>query len=154
MGLLANYLQEAFMAQPPTGWTCRREVHVLSSDFEQLLGYSPRADVCLEAANASRRIWIEFEISRADPVANHAKFATAHLFKPFETSTPLCRWSALTWLAAEGILRQIRCIYFGTLASLHFKQFSCPTLSQRKSSGLTIRRSIVCDPASWTSLES
>ncbi len=86
MGLLANYLQEAFMAQPPTGWTCRREVHVLSSDFEQLLGYSPRADVCLEAANASRRIWIEFEISRADPVANHAKFATAHLFKPFETS--------------------------------------------------------------------
>jgi hypothetical protein len=86
MGLLANYLQEAFMAQPPTGWTCRREVRVLSSDFEQLLGYSPRADVCLEAANASRRIWIEFEISRADPVANHAKFATAHLFKPFETS--------------------------------------------------------------------
>jgi hypothetical protein len=86
MGLLANYLQEAFMAQPPSGWTCRRERRVLSSDFEQLLGYSPRADVCLEAANASRRIWIEFEISRADPVANHAKFATAHLFKPFETS--------------------------------------------------------------------
>ena len=86
MGLLANYLQEAFMAQPPSGWTCRREMRVLSSDFEQLLGYSPRADVCLEAANASRRIWIEFEISRADPVANHAKFATAHLFKPFENS--------------------------------------------------------------------
>ncbi len=61
-------------------------MRVLSSNFEQLLGYSPRADVCLEAANASRRIWIEFEISRADPVANHAKFATAHLFKPFETS--------------------------------------------------------------------
>jgi hypothetical protein len=85
MGLLANYLQEAFIAQPPSGWTCQREMRVLSSDFEQLLGYSPRADVCLEAANASRRIWIEFEISRADPVANHAKFATAHLFKPFET---------------------------------------------------------------------
>jgi hypothetical protein len=30
----------------------------------------------------SRRLWIEFEISRADPVANHAKFATAHLFQP------------------------------------------------------------------------
>jgi hypothetical protein len=86
MGQLASYLQEAFMSQPPSGWTCRREMRVLSSDFEQLIGYSPRADVCLEAANASRRIWIEFEISRADPVANHAKFATAHLFKPFETS--------------------------------------------------------------------
>lgn len=86
MGQLASYLQEAFMAQPPSGWTCQREKRVLSSDFEQLLGYSPRADVCLEIENASRRIWIEFEISRADPVANHAKFATAHLFKPFETS--------------------------------------------------------------------
>jgi hypothetical protein len=27
-------------------------------------------------------LWIEFEVSRADPVANHAKFATAHLFQP------------------------------------------------------------------------
>jgi hypothetical protein len=86
MGLLANYLQEAFMAQSPAGWTCAREMRVLSTDFENLLGYSPRADVCLEMEDASRRIWIEFEISRADPVANHAKFATAHLFKPFEAS--------------------------------------------------------------------
>jgi len=36
--------------------------------------------------DASRRLWIEFEISRADPVANHAKFATAHLFKRFSAS--------------------------------------------------------------------
>src|SRR5262249_28816332 len=28
------------------------------------------------------RVWVEFEVSRADPVANHAKFATAHLFLP------------------------------------------------------------------------
>lgn len=28
------------------------------------------------------RVWIEFEVSRADPVANHAKFATANLFEP------------------------------------------------------------------------
>jgi hypothetical protein len=27
-------------------------------------------------------LWIEFEVSRADPVANHAKFATSHLFHP------------------------------------------------------------------------
>jgi len=86
MGQLANFLQESFVVQPPLGWSCHRELRVLSSDFEQLLGYSPRADVCLETIDASRRIWIEFEISRADPVANHAKFATAHLFKPFEQS--------------------------------------------------------------------
>jgi hypothetical protein len=34
------------------------------------------------AQYGSRRLWIEFEISRADPVANHAKFATAQLFQP------------------------------------------------------------------------
>ncbi len=86
MGQLASFLQEAFVVLPPSGWGARREMRVLSNEFEQLLGYSPRADVCLEMEDASRRIWIEFEISRADPVANHAKFATAHLFKPFETS--------------------------------------------------------------------
>ena len=37
----------------------------------------------LARADGSRRIWVELEISRADPVANHAKFATAHLFQPF-----------------------------------------------------------------------
>lgn len=86
MGQLASFLQEAFVALPPSGWGARREMRVLSNEFEHLLGYSPRADVCLEMEDASRRIWIEFEISRADPVANHAKFATAHLFKPFGTT--------------------------------------------------------------------
>lgn len=86
MAQLANFLQESFVAQSPSGWSCQRETRVLSSELEQLLGYSPRADVCLESIDASRRIWIEFEISRADPVTNHAKFATAHLFKPFEAS--------------------------------------------------------------------
>ena len=36
----------------------------------------------LERDDQSKRLWIEFEVSRADPVANHAKFATAHLFAP------------------------------------------------------------------------
>jgi hypothetical protein len=35
----------------------------------------------LESADATQRIWIEFEISRADPVANHAKYATARFFE-------------------------------------------------------------------------
>jgi len=86
MGYLASFLQGAFAEKCPNGWTCRREEHVLSDNFEKLLGYSPRADVCLENEDASRRLWIEFEISRADPVANHTKFATAHLFKHFDTS--------------------------------------------------------------------
>jgi hypothetical protein len=34
----------------------------------------------------SVRLWIEFEVSRADPVANHAKFATSHLFRPQEST--------------------------------------------------------------------
>jgi hypothetical protein len=57
-------------------------VRVLSPQLENVLGYSPRVDVLLEKEDGSRRLWIEFEISRADPVANHAKFATAHLFQP------------------------------------------------------------------------
>jgi hypothetical protein len=38
--------------------------------------------VVLEKLDESLRLWIEFEVSRADPVANHAKFATSHLFQP------------------------------------------------------------------------
>ncbi len=46
------------------------------------LGYSARADVLLTRDDGQKRLWIEFEVSRADPVANHAKFATSHLFQP------------------------------------------------------------------------
>lgn len=51
-----------------------------------LLGYDPRADVSLERTDGTRRLWIEFEISRADPAANHAKFATAHVLRPWGTA--------------------------------------------------------------------
>jgi len=86
MGQLARFMQQAFSAQSPKGWACSAEKRVVSLELEKLLGYSPRADVCLERDDGSRRLWIEFEISRADPVANHAKFATSHLFKAFEPS--------------------------------------------------------------------
>src|SRR5215207_240726 len=82
MGTLALYLQRAFESQCPSGWICRREVRLLPLELQKMMGYSPRADVLLERNDGSRRLWIEFEISRADPVANHAKFATAHLFQP------------------------------------------------------------------------
>ncbi|MFZ4484335.1 MAG: hypothetical protein ACOYOL_10195 [Chthoniobacterales bacterium] len=35
-----------------------------------------------QEVRTGRRVWVELEISRADPVANHAKFATAHLLHP------------------------------------------------------------------------
>lgn len=55
---------------------------MLSPASRKLLGYAPRADVLIEQEDGTRRLWIEFEVSRADPVANHAKFATSHLFEP------------------------------------------------------------------------
>jgi hypothetical protein len=82
LGNLAAYLQREFSARRPLGWTYQREVRVLSPQLENVLGYSPRVDVLLEKEDGSRRLWIEFEISRADPVANHAKFATTQLFQP------------------------------------------------------------------------
>ncbi len=82
MGQLARYLQDQFMARTPRGWSCEVEVRVLDARFERLLGYAPQADVLLASNDGLHRLWIEFEVSRADPVANHAKFATAHLFQP------------------------------------------------------------------------
>lgn len=80
---LARQLQERFATQCPTGWKCRRESPVLAAEFNRLLGYRPQADILLQSTTTSERIWIELEVSRADPVANHAKFASAHLVQPF-----------------------------------------------------------------------
>jgi hypothetical protein len=82
MGALTPYLQHEFSKFCPPGWHCRAESRLLSRELEDLLGYAPRADVRLEKEDSSLRLWIEFEVSRADPVANHAKFATSHLFHP------------------------------------------------------------------------
>ena len=81
MGHLATFLQQAFTQHCPPGWTARSEAQLLTGEWPQVLGYAPQADVLLTHEDG-RRLWIEFEISRADPVANHAKFATAHLFQP------------------------------------------------------------------------
>jgi hypothetical protein len=82
MGRLAAYLQQEFIRLCPDGWIARHEIPLLSPELACLLGYCPRVDVLLERKDGSKRLWIEFEISRADPVANHAKFATSHLFQP------------------------------------------------------------------------
>jgi hypothetical protein len=82
MGRLTGYLQDQFRLLAPTGWEGGREQHLLLPELASILDYAPRADVILTNQSEERRLWIEFEVSRADPVANHAKFATAHLFQP------------------------------------------------------------------------
>jgi hypothetical protein len=79
---LTSYLQQAFSLQAPPGWRCTHEVAVLADEVTRVLGFFPRADVLLEEGATGRRIWIEFEISRADPAANHLKFAVGHVFSP------------------------------------------------------------------------
>jgi hypothetical protein len=82
MGALTSYLQREFGRLCPHEWTCRYESRLLPPELEELLGYAPRVDVLLERKDGEQQLWIEFEVSRADPVANHAKYATAHLFRP------------------------------------------------------------------------
>jgi hypothetical protein len=86
MPSLAQHLQQTFSNICPQGWTCQEEVAILSDDLNRLLGYTSRVDILLSNLDDTQRLWIEFEISRADPVANHAKFATGHLFKPWSPS--------------------------------------------------------------------
>jgi hypothetical protein len=81
VGALTAYLQERFAAGCPRGWVCQREAPLVGPEAQRRLGFAPRADVLLERADGSRRIWVEFEVSRADPVANHAKFATSRFFE-------------------------------------------------------------------------
>ena len=81
MSGLTTYLQRKFIEHCPDQWTCVAEQDLLSEELSDLLSFQSRADVLL-SQDGTRRIWIEFEISRADPVANHAKFGTAHLFEP------------------------------------------------------------------------
>jgi hypothetical protein len=92
MGNLTSFLQHEFERRCPIGWQARPEARLLPKSLEDLLGYSARADVLLESLDNRSRIWIEFEVSRADPVANHAKFATSHLFQP---QSPIDRFLAM-----------------------------------------------------------
>src|SRR5262245_3810874 len=82
VGTLTPFLQREFKRHAPPGWECASEVPLLPAELIRLLGYDPRADVMFNDPASRSRIWVEFEVSRADPVANHAKFATAHLYAP------------------------------------------------------------------------
>ena len=79
---LTTYLQESFLAAVPHGWQCSAETAVFPIELQAELGFSPRVDVLLEHKREGKRLWIEFEVSRADPGANHLKFAVGHIFSP------------------------------------------------------------------------
>ena len=81
MPSLTPWLQTRFEAYCPQGWRCRREAPLVDEAASRRLGFRPRADVLLEHGSSGRRVWVEFEVSRADPVANHAKFATSRFFE-------------------------------------------------------------------------
>ena len=81
MPTLTPWLQDRFEAHCPAGWRCRREAPLVDEAASRRLGFRPRADVLLEHGSSGRRVWVEFEVSRADPVANHAKFATSRFFE-------------------------------------------------------------------------
>lgn len=82
MGSLTAHLQRQFARHLPAGWVSEPEVPLLPAELTRVLGYDPRVDLLLTDAVTGTRVWVEFEVSRADPVANHAKFATSHLFAP------------------------------------------------------------------------
>jgi hypothetical protein len=85
---LARRLTEAFAAAPPRGWVIEREAPLFPQGFARRLGYDPAADLVLRAPTGERVI-VELEISRADPVANHAKvllgYAEGHLRRDRDT---------------------------------------------------------------------
>jgi len=81
MGNLTVHLQDRFIDCCPPGWVAHREVRLLSLNSNSGSAIRP-ARMCCWSKRTERRLWIEFEVSRADPVANHAKFATTHLFFP------------------------------------------------------------------------
>lgn len=84
-GNLARHLATALHHSAPRGWkVVGAERGLFSRELADRVGYAPAADLVVENAARGRRIWVEFEISRADPVANHAKFAVAHMVQPFE----------------------------------------------------------------------
>ena len=120
MGSLTTYLQREFARKCPPGWVCRPEVRLLPPDLEEILGYSARVDVMLERELPAKRLWIEFEISRADPVANHAKFATAHLFRP---QSPIDHFLAMVSPHVARGRRNLACTTIALMRQIGMRAF-------------------------------
>jgi hypothetical protein len=70
-------LAAVFEATKLSGWTCHGEAGLFSRRLAKRYGFKPAVDVLLEGPHG-RRVAVEFEVSRADPVANQVKFLLAH----------------------------------------------------------------------------
>jgi len=82
---LARHLARTMLATTPRGWRAiGTELPLLPRDVSKRLGYRPAADLVVESTRTGQRLWVELEISRADPVANHAKFAVLYDLAPLE----------------------------------------------------------------------
>lgn len=126
-GVLARYLQREFVTHCPDGWRCFAERPLLDARDRALLGYDPKADILLERIDGTRRLWIEFEISRADPAANHAKFAAAHILRPWKPEDAFV--SMITSHVARG-RRNLGAGMIHVLRQVGFEAFQTPLLPE------------------------
>ena len=76
MGALAARVAQGLASVLPRGWTAQTEAPLLSEASCLRLGFRVQADLVLSGP-AGERIVLELEISRADPIANPAKFFLA-----------------------------------------------------------------------------
>lgn len=76
MGSLALRLAEAFVRAAPSHWRCEPEAHLLPPELRLRAGFDVRSDLLLYGPQ-DERIVLEFEVSRADPIANPAKYLLA-----------------------------------------------------------------------------
>ena len=89
-------------------------------------------DVVLEGEPPFKRLWIEFEVSRADPVANHAKFATAHLFQP---QSPIDYFLAMVSPHVTRGRRNLACTTIAVMRQIGMRAFQTVLLPGTRSGG-------------------
>jgi len=145
LGTLTRFLQDAFAAKCPKGWQCDAEVPLVDRDAARRLGFEPRADVVLAQRDGSRRIWVEFEISRADPVANHAKFATAALLEGLAPGDCFVSMTSRHIVAGRAALAAGTTIWMRSLGIPAFQVDLLPQFSEPQIKALNARPLTVAD---------
>jgi hypothetical protein len=75
-GALETFLSDSFCRLAPPGFAASKQADLFDETRAQRLGFHARLDVQLVGPRGLR-IGVEFEISRADPVANQVKFLVA-----------------------------------------------------------------------------
>ena len=104
MGALARFLAVEFAClRSGEGWHCHAEAPLFSDRLAKRYGFRPAVDLLLVGPEG-QRILVEFEISRADPVANQVKFLIAH------RAGELQHGDTLVGMFSPAITRGRRCI--------------------------------------------